>query len=339
MLHLESSVGGCAAKFLHVSVHEQRCFGPSGPICREAPALTPQQQLFSARGTLNLFGDKRPARQFLRCSFWNTAARFEAGKFAGRHGGIIRSLPLQPSGSTQVAVDVRHGTATKEVLQPTALTGTVLTELRSLVLALLGSLAVYLNSGDVAGALVELQPPPVVVESTVLGVCNDWNDRISHQNAGEELHLSSGTGSILELPALPRQGNLDGAELRCHVAGAGFGVSELGGGGGMINYGQILDRRRENQDQIREMFTQDAWMGMMRLDQYSRYIRSIEEQELKCKECTRNRRCACFFPQKRLKSLHFCFSRSQHGVCFFSDKELLVAVGCSNRFGKRFQMY
>lgn len=56
-----------------------------------------------------------------------------------------------------------------------------------------------------------------------------------------------------------------------------------------MDYEQLI-LEHEDEMQKREMFTGDAWLGMMRLQKYNDFIDSLEQQEKLCPECTRNRR-------------------------------------------------
>lgn len=66
-------------------------------------------------------------------------------------------------------------------------------------------------------------------------------------------------------------------------------LREQGGESAETNYDQIV-KGHSNIQQKREMFTGDAWLGMMRLQRYNSLLEDVEEQERQCPECTRNRR-------------------------------------------------
>ncbi|KAH8958311.1 hypothetical protein BDL97_06G017200 [Sphagnum fallax] len=56
---------------------------------------------------------------------------------------------------------------------------------------------------------------------------------------------------------------------------------------GSMTYGQILAAR---DNIMKDMYTRDAWLGMIRLKKYEKLVNSMEAQEKLCRECTRNRR-------------------------------------------------
>ncbi|CAM6048027.1 unnamed protein product [Sphagnum compactum] len=56
---------------------------------------------------------------------------------------------------------------------------------------------------------------------------------------------------------------------------------------GSMTYGQILAARNNI---MKDMYTRDAWLGMIRLKKYEKLVNSMEAQEKLCRECTRNRR-------------------------------------------------
>lgn len=58
---------------------------------------------------------------------------------------------------------------------------------------------------------------------------------------------------------------------------------------GSMTYGQILAAR---DNIMKDMYTRDAWLGMIRLKKYEKLVNSMEAQEKLCRECTRNRRHA-----------------------------------------------
>lgn len=74
----------------------------------------------------------------------------------------------------------------------------------------------------------------------------------------------------------------------CLSSGQQIIQEQVGGSAGM-DYEQLI-QEHENGQQKREMFTGDAWLGMMRLHRYYDFLDSLEEQEKLCSECTRNRR-------------------------------------------------
>ncbi|MCO5574912.1 hypothetical protein L7F22_028707 [Adiantum nelumboides] len=56
-----------------------------------------------------------------------------------------------------------------------------------------------------------------------------------------------------------------------------------------MDYEQLIQEHEEG-TQKRDMFTGDAWLGMMRLQRYNDLLESLEQQEKLCGECIRNRR-------------------------------------------------
>eukprot|EP00250_Pteridium_aquilinum_P007143 c16926_g1_i1 orf=20-2062(+) len=64
---------------------------------------------------------------------------------------------------------------------------------------------------------------------------------------------------------------------------------EQGGDSSRMEYEQLI-QEHEDGKQKREMFTGDAWLGMMRLQKYNNLLDNVEQQEKLCAECTHNRR-------------------------------------------------
>ncbi|KAH7387157.1 hypothetical protein KP509_16G008500 [Ceratopteris richardii] len=61
------------------------------------------------------------------------------------------------------------------------------------------------------------------------------------------------------------------------------------GEGYRTDYEQII-QEHDDLNQKRDMFTGDAWMGMMRLQKYNDLLDALEEKEKLCGDCIRNRR-------------------------------------------------
>ncbi|CAM6106245.1 unnamed protein product [Calypogeia fissa] len=73
--------------------------------------------------------------------------------------------------------------------------------------------------------------------------------------------------------SIGRRGDLD----------EGFGESMA------LDYGQFV-QGRDDMTERRNMFTKDAWLGMIRLKRYKELLEEVEAEEKLCVECTRNRR-------------------------------------------------
>lgn len=56
-----------------------------------------------------------------------------------------------------------------------------------------------------------------------------------------------------------------------------------------VTYGQIL-QGRDDITKRQSMYTEDAWVGMVKLRQYDELLVTVEAEEKLCPECTKNRR-------------------------------------------------